>query len=107
MYPEVGAKLNLKILRAIRVLRPLKLVAKVPSMSIIRFVIVHRVLNLFTHVNVLIRCCCLLCFRRSSSCAFFDIKSNGTVATNRIISLIRNHYIRYYWIRILFGHIPQ
>lgn len=39
MYPEVGAKLNLKILRAIRVLRPLKLVAKVPSMSISVFIV--------------------------------------------------------------------
>lgn len=32
MFPEVGARMNLKILRAIRVLRPLKLVARVPSM---------------------------------------------------------------------------
>lgn len=32
MFPEVGAKMNLKILRAIRVLRPLKLVSRVPSM---------------------------------------------------------------------------
>lgn len=31
MYPEIGEKINLKIIRAIRVLRPLKLVSRVPS----------------------------------------------------------------------------
>lgn len=31
MYPAIGEKVNLKILRAIRVLRPLKLVSRVPS----------------------------------------------------------------------------
>lgn len=30
-YPEIGEKINLKIIRAIRVLRPLKLVSRVPS----------------------------------------------------------------------------
>lgn len=31
MIPAIGEKMNLKILRAIRVLRPLKLVSRVPS----------------------------------------------------------------------------
>ncbi|XP_031635540.1 voltage-dependent calcium channel type A subunit alpha-1-like isoform X2 [Contarinia nasturtii] len=37
MIPAIGEKMNLKILRAIRVLRPLKLVSRVPSLQVVLF----------------------------------------------------------------------
>lgn len=51
LFPNLGAKLNLRTLRAIRVLRPLKLVSGIPSRCFKQFSI-RLMLNEFFYVNV-------------------------------------------------------
>lgn len=97
-YPEIGEKINLKIIRAIRVLRPLKLVSRVPS----ELIMFHCFLNCFFNSSDFDK---MHFFSqtifRSSSGSFFYFKSNGAFTSDSFARFIRYYHIRDYWIRIL------
>lgn len=99
MIPALRGKMNLKILRAIRVLRPLKLVSRVPS----------QLTNCHNFTMNHLKCICTLTlfFIRSSSRTLLYFESNGTTATNRITCFICNHHICYHWIGILLWNFAQ
>lgn len=95
--PAMGKTVNLRTLRAIRVLRPLKLVSGIPS--------TYHSVNETTKIRITIYFTVAFLFAgRLASGSIFHIKSNGAASTNRFTGLVCNRHFCYYRFGILFGY---
>lgn len=96
-YMPGDAKMkNLKILRAIRVLRPLKLVSGVPSMF-------YNMIDITNNLRskMLFHRSCLYCYRFTSG-PIFNTESYGATFTNRLTGTLCHCHFCYHRFRILF-----
>lgn len=103
MFPSLGKKFDLRTLRAIRVLRPLKLVSGIPSMY--QNDCDHKIFEFLNRANYFEAKYIFFpfFFGRSASGFIFNIESNGAASTNRFTGFVCNCDFCYYRFRILFG----
>lgn len=85
---KTSSSFDLRTLRAVRVLRPLKLVSGIPSKT-------DKDQPL----------CTCSCSSRSPSGAEIDLESDGSSLSNRSVGSLCHHYLRDNWSRIIFGCI--